>query len=281
MTRQAVRFIVIVVIQLLILGAIIFFPESEKKRLFSTFTPVARPDIEMELVDDPVNDIVAAIDEAGLFDRYRWTRAIGVERPREAIVVLPDRRYEEHWHFERFLSDAHATGIGAVILDLRDVAEFVPLRAPDGSLRSTDERVTLFADATRSWLLGLGFSEIAIVSFGSGAGAALDLIESSGDFRYLAWVDITGNASANRWEIAKHATGTWPSTLFVSGQYEDDLVERLDFLDAIASKGSETRHRPVLETGEMLLDPSGMLDSELESAVVAEAFDWIAGSASN
>ena len=156
----------------------------------------------MHLREDISDETVQAIDEAGLFERYRWTRAVGVETPGQALLVLPDSNFSRYWHFEAFLVSAHETGLGALILDLKDVADFVPLQAPDGALRTTDERMHIFTDAARRWLLGIGFSEITLVSFGTGTQSALDIIEQSPFGAFAGWVDISGAASREKWALA-------------------------------------------------------------------------------
>lgn len=279
MTRQSRRFLIIISIQIVILAAIVLFPESAKQRLFSTFEPVARPDLNMKLTRNDVSEIVREIDRAGLFDRYKWTRAVGVERPREAMLVLADRNFEQYWHFELLLVRAHEAGIGAVILDLRDVAEFVPLRASDGSLRTTDERVQLFAGAAREWLLGLSFTDVALLSFGTGARAALDLIESAAEGTYTAWVDVAGRAADDRWILARHAKVSWPPTLMVTGELERDTREKSAFLSAVGQSGVRTRTYAVPGTSDMLLDERGALDRELEQRVMQLAFDWVTSAA--
>jgi len=274
MTKQTIRFAVIVAIQLVILGVIIFFPEGTKQRLFSDYEQVTRPDITMHLKEDVTDETVRAIDEAGLFDRYRWTRAVGVDTPDQALLVLPDSNFTQYWHFEALLVSAHDAELGALILDLKDVAEFVPLEAPDGSLRTTNERMRIFTDAARRWLLGVGFTEIALISFGTGAQSALDIIERSPADTFAGWVDVSGVASAEKWTIAVTSDVSWPSILFISGEYDRNTRMRKNFLRDLSAKSVQTEHRIIASTGQMLLNENGALDRDLEDRIIQDIFAW-------
>ncbi|MBN1685722.1 MAG: hypothetical protein JW852_03660 [Spirochaetales bacterium] len=274
MSKQTVRFVVIVAIQLVILGVIIFFPERTKQQLFSEYEEVTRPDITMSLREREVDDTVRAIDEAGLFDRYRWTRAVGVETPDRALLVLPDSNLAQYWHFESFLVSAHEAGLGALILDLRDVAEFVPLKAEDGSLRTTNQRMQLFTDAARRWLLGVGFSEIALVSFGTGTQSALDIIEESPAGAFDSWIDVSGMASRERWTIALTSRTSWPRIYLVTGENDRHLADRKEATGKLIAQGAQVTHRIVGSAGPMLLDDEGYLNRDLENEIVADIFRW-------
>ncbi len=275
MTKQTARFIVLVAIQLIILGVIIFFPESEKRRLFSEYEEVARPEITMRLLDKEVEETVKAIDEAGLFERYRWTRAVGVETPERALLVLPDFSFSQHWHFESFLVAAHEAGLGALILDLKDVPEFVPLKANDGTLRSTDERMQIFADAAQKWLLGIGFSKVALVSFGTGAQSALDIIERSPPGTFTSWIDVSGMASSEKWAIVLSSETSWPPVYFITGEWDRNIADRKRTIRALVSRGFEANHNIVGSTGSMLLNDEGKLNRDLEENTVQDIFSWV------
>lgn len=275
MTNQTIRFIVIVAIQLIILGVIIFFPESKKSDLFSEYEEVSRPDITMRLSDDvAVDDTVRAIDEAGLFERYRWSRAVGVETPEQALLVLPDYNFTQYWHFEAFLVAAHDAGLGALILDMKDVPEFVPLKADDGTLRSTDERMQIFADAARQWLTGLGFSKVALVSFGTGVQSALNILERSPAGAFTSWVDVSGMASGERWTLALSSETLWPTLFFVTGAADRHLTDRKKIAHELSSRGVSVTHRIVPSTGSMLLNEEEKLDAELEEEIIDQIFRW-------
>jgi len=265
---------VIVAIQLIILGVIIFFPETTKRRLFSEYKEISRPDIAMQLLDDEVDDTVQAIDDAGLFERYRWTRAVGVETPQTALLVLPDYNFAQYWHFESFLVAAHEAGFGALILDLKDVPEFVPIKSKDGILRSTDERMQIFTDAALKWLYGIGFKEIALVSFGTGTQSALDIIERSPPDTFTAWVDISGIVSSEKLALALSTETAWPPVYFISGSYDRNLSDRKHAIHTLSSNGFETRHKIVEPTGTMLLNEEGNLDPEIEANTFQTIFDW-------
>jgi hypothetical protein len=274
MSKQAIRFIVIVAIQLVILAVIIFFPEGTKQRLFSDYEEVTRPDISMHLLENESDDTVRAIDDAGLFDRYRWTRAVGVETPGRALLVLPDSNYAQFWHFEAFLVSAHKAGLGALILDLKDVAEFVPLKAPDGSLRTTNERMRVFTDAARRWLLGIGFSDITLVSFGTGTQSALDIIEQSPAGAFNGWVDISGSASREKWALAASSQSAWPRILLITGEYDSGVTDRGLFASSLTALGVRFEHNIVDFAGPMLLGEDGTLSRDIEDQTIHDIFDW-------
>ncbi len=274
MSKRTLRFVIIVAIQLVILAVIIFFPEGVKRRLFSDYEEASRPGITMHLLEDQSDETVRAIDHAGLFERYRWTRAVGVETPGQALLVLPDGNFSQYWHFESFLVSAHEASLGALILDLKDVAEFVPLEAPDGSFRTTGERMQIFTDAARRWLIGLGFSEITLVSFGIGTLSALEIIEQSPPGSFAAWVDVSGSTSKANWLLASSSQTTWPPVLLITGANDGSLADRRAFAADLSRQGVRIKHDIVDSAGPMLLGEDGELDREVENSVIQEVFDW-------
>jgi hypothetical protein len=199
---------------------------------------------------------------------------VGVETPGRALLVLPDSNYALFWHFEAFLVSAHEAGLGALILDLKDVAEFVPLTAPDGSLRTTNERMRVFTDAARRWLLGIGFSDITLVSFGTGTQPALDIIERSRSGAFNGWVDISGSASREKWVLATSSQSSRPRILFITGEYDTGVADRRKFASSLSGLNVQFEHKIVDFAGPMLLGEDGTLSREIEDQIIHDIFDW-------
>jgi predicted esterase len=273
MTPRLRRIIIIVFIQLLFLALIVFFPESEKDRRFGIEVSPPRRVVRMETTSTG-DTVLDAMNDADLFDRYRFTRAVGVEAPGTALLILPDAKYAEYWHMEALLCEIQKAGMGALILDLKDAGEFIPLRSEEGVLRTTEERYTLFADAAGKWLKSLGFRDVVLLSFGNGAAAAWDLISRSpGDFS--AWVDISGffGFLKNRGR-ENLPEGSLPSYLFFSAALDPRLSETRKAVKLLSSSGASGNLSIIPDTGRGLRDSRGQLDPGLESSLRRSLLDW-------
>jgi len=273
MTSRLRRIIIILLIQLGILGVIIFFPEAEKSRRFGIEILPPRTIIRMDTL--PTGEAVLdAMNKADLFDRYRFTRAVGSESPGTALLILPDLKYAEYWHMEVLLREIQNTGMGALLLDLKDTGEFISLRSENGILRTTEERYALFADASARWLKSLGFTEIVLLSMGNGAVTAWELANRTPD-AFSGWVDISGRFGAASDLVPDYQSlKVLPPFLFFAGNMDPQFPELKKLADMLIFNGIDGSLHVLPNTGSGLLNPEGRLDLSVEETVRDELLLW-------
>jgi len=275
MTSRLRRIIIIVSIQFVILGVIIFFPESEKSRRFGVEILPPRTVIRMDT--GPTGDeVLDAMNKADLFDRYRFTRAVGSESPGTALLILPDLKYAEYWHMEVLLREIQNAGMGALLLDLKDAGEFISLRSEEGILRTTEERYALFADAAGRWLRSLGFRDIILLSMGNEGVAAWELINRNPK-AFSGWVDVSGHFGVASGLVPDfRSVHVLPPFLFFSGNRDLQFSETRNLAETLIAHGISGCLHVLPDTGRGLLSSEEKLDSELEEMVRDELLFWAA-----
>ena len=260
------------VIQLLILLIIILFPEQLKEKLFTPDPVHIHTVIRMKSAEteDPV---VNAMNKADLFSRFRFTRALGSEKPEKALLILPDSGLTEYWHMEELLYTAYLNNFGALILDKKDTGFFVPLKSTSGKLLTTDERFVIFAEKGILWLKNLGFKKIYLLSMGNGGAMALDLLEKTEPEIFSGWADLSGRFTARQAdENNNSAAFSKLRVLFISGESDSLISRRKVIFNKFVNP--ENIHRIIPETGYGLLNKENKLERSVEKDVLKEIFTW-------
>lgn len=152
-------------IQLILVLAIILFPETVQESRYTDYEELVRP---VSAVNEPgrqPNEIRRKIAEFGIFSRVKNTRGLSVDTPRKAVVIIGNPRLEDSVHFDRLMVYLYEKGIGSLYIDPVDTPLFVPLGPEEGVYYTSSERQAIFYEELTGYLRDLGYGEMSLWIF--------------------------------------------------------------------------------------------------------------------
>lgn len=115
-----------------------------------------------------------------LFRRFNNTRGLGVENPNTIIFIFPGLYGEnERWYYEKMMMQAGKKGFGALLVDLLETPDFIPLNDENGIPYTVDGRRMKFLSVLSDYVEGCGFKKIIVWGFSSGGDIARKFANNS------------------------------------------------------------------------------------------------------
>lgn len=262
--RKIVIFSLALALQLVVVLAIVLFPEKVKEEKYTDYEPLKIPRADVEYPGVPPNSVRKEIAEARIFRKYTGTRGIYVQGGRKAVVIITDRKFEEYIHFDRFMIDLSERGIASVLVDPREAPRYVPIDNGQGGYRSSEERQNLFFSELISYLSDLGFGDVSLWILGDRAATGERLVSSLKVISSLVMI------SARNFNCM-----TLPvPVLLISGSLDDALAENRSFVDSCREKGGKGDLLVLEGYTSRLVDLSGNIDKLTERGIYDASRNW-------